>query len=48
MNPASPLGGTVSTPWSANAVKRHGAVAVRGAVVNVAVPVVVPSGIRNR
>ncbi len=38
----------MSTPWSANAVKLHGAVAVRGAVRNVAVGVVVPSGSRKR
>ncbi|NMO89190.1 hypothetical protein [Actinomycetospora sp. TBRC 11914] len=48
MNPASPLGGTRSTPWSANAVKLHGPEAVRGAVRKLAGSVVVPSGMRKR
>ena len=38
----------MSTPWSANAVKLHGAAARRGAVWKVAAAVVVPSASRNR
>jgi hypothetical protein len=49
VKPPSPLGGTVSTPWSAKAVKLHDAVdPVAGAVVKSASAVVVPSGSRKR